>query len=185
MWATNPGLDRVLKIDSRTGQVTAVNLEPLAMPEVTEVDRQRRQTVRASQNSAPPDTKHLVAWPPIRTPTCVGGVVHQRSARTNRHQDESGEGIPASDAVQLAVCDGRGQERHRLDQHDEPRRADEVRSRRRNGSPNITCPRAAPRFATCRWTTARTRRPSGRRTTERTRWFASSSGRRPLSRRGR
>jgi virginiamycin B lyase len=53
VWATNPGLDRVLKIDSRTGRVTAVNLEPLAMPEVTDVDRQRRQTLRASQNSAP------------------------------------------------------------------------------------------------------------------------------------
>jgi streptogramin lyase len=53
VWATNPGLDRVLKIDSRTGKVTAVNLEPLSMPEVTDVDRQRRRTARASQNSAP------------------------------------------------------------------------------------------------------------------------------------
>jgi virginiamycin B lyase len=57
VWATNPGLDRVLKIDSRTGRVTAVNLEPLVMPEVTDVDRQRRRTVRASQNSAPPGHK--------------------------------------------------------------------------------------------------------------------------------
>jgi streptogramin lyase len=57
VWATNPGLDRLLKIDSRTGKVTVVNLEPLAMAEVTEVDRQRRRTVRASQNSAPPGHK--------------------------------------------------------------------------------------------------------------------------------
>ena len=57
VWATNPGLDRLLKIDSRTGKVTVVNLEPLAMAEVTDVDRQRRRTVRASQNSAPPGHK--------------------------------------------------------------------------------------------------------------------------------
>ena len=57
VWATNPGLDRLLKIDSRTGKVTVVNLEPLQMAEVTEVDRQRRRTVRASQNSAPPGHK--------------------------------------------------------------------------------------------------------------------------------
>ena len=57
VWATNPGLDRLLKVDGRTGQVTVVNLEPLAMPEVTDVDRQRRRTVRASQNSAPPGHK--------------------------------------------------------------------------------------------------------------------------------
>ncbi len=57
VWATNPGLDRLLKIDSRTGKVTVVNLDPLALAEVTEVDRQRRRTVRASQNSAPPGHK--------------------------------------------------------------------------------------------------------------------------------
>lgn len=57
VWATNPGLDRVLKIESRTGRVTAINLEPLALPEATDVDRQRRRTVRASQNSAPPGHK--------------------------------------------------------------------------------------------------------------------------------
>ena len=56
-WVTNPGLDRVLKIDARTADVTAVNLTPLALPEATEVDRQRRRTVRASQNSAPPGHK--------------------------------------------------------------------------------------------------------------------------------
>ncbi len=56
-WATNPGLDRVLKIDSKTGQVTAVNFEPLVMPEVTDVDRQRKRTVRGSQNAAPPGQK--------------------------------------------------------------------------------------------------------------------------------
>ena len=52
-WITQPGLDRIVKVDSRTGRTTAVNLEPLVMPEATEVDRQRRRTVRASQNSAP------------------------------------------------------------------------------------------------------------------------------------
>ncbi len=52
-WVTNPGLDRVLKVESRTGRVTAVNLAPLVTPEVTETDRQRRLTVRAGQNSAP------------------------------------------------------------------------------------------------------------------------------------
>jgi len=57
VWATNPGLDRLLKIDSRTGKVTVVNLDPLALAEVTEVDRQRRRTVGASQNSAPPGHK--------------------------------------------------------------------------------------------------------------------------------
>ena len=57
VWATNPGLDRLLKIDGRSGKVTAVNLEPLAMPEATDVDWQRRRTVRASQNSAPPGHK--------------------------------------------------------------------------------------------------------------------------------
>jgi virginiamycin B lyase len=57
VWATNPGLDRVLKIESRTGRVTAINLAPLALPEATDVDRQRRRTVRASQNSAPPGHK--------------------------------------------------------------------------------------------------------------------------------
>jgi virginiamycin B lyase len=51
-WVTNPGLDRVLKIDSRTGKVTPVDLGPLAMPEVTPVDRQRQQTLRGSQNGA-------------------------------------------------------------------------------------------------------------------------------------
>ena len=56
-WITQPGLDRIVKVDTRTGRTTAVNLEPLAMPEATEVDRQRRRTVRASQNSAPPQHK--------------------------------------------------------------------------------------------------------------------------------
>ena len=56
-WATNPGLDRVLKVDSQTGDVTAVNFEPLVSPIVTDVDRTRRRTVRASQNSAPPGQK--------------------------------------------------------------------------------------------------------------------------------
>jgi len=53
VWATNPGLDRLLKVESRTEKVTTVNLEPLPLSEVTDVDRQRRRTVRASQNSAP------------------------------------------------------------------------------------------------------------------------------------
>jgi streptogramin lyase len=56
-WVTNPGLDRVLKVDSRTGRTMAVYLEPLVLPEATDVDRQRRRTVRASQNSAPPGHK--------------------------------------------------------------------------------------------------------------------------------
>jgi streptogramin lyase len=56
-WVTNPGLDRVLKVDSRTGKVTAVNLEPLALAEATDVDRQRMRTIRGGQNSAPPGQK--------------------------------------------------------------------------------------------------------------------------------
>ena len=56
-WVTNPGLDRLLKIDSKTGTVTAVNLEPLQVPEATDVDRQRMRTVRGGQNSAPPGQK--------------------------------------------------------------------------------------------------------------------------------
>ena len=56
-WVTNPGLDRFLKVDSRTGEVTAVNLESLVTPDETDVDRLRRQTVRASQNAAPPGQK--------------------------------------------------------------------------------------------------------------------------------
>jgi streptogramin lyase len=56
-WVTNPGLDRLLRVDGRTGQVTAVNFAPLVIPEVTEVDRQRRLTVRGGQNSAPPGQK--------------------------------------------------------------------------------------------------------------------------------
>lgn len=56
-WITQPGLDRIVKVDSRTGRTTAVNLEPLVMPEATEVDQKRRATLRASQNSAPPQHK--------------------------------------------------------------------------------------------------------------------------------
>ena len=51
-WVTNPGLDRLLKVDSRTGKVTAVNLGPLATPEVLVIDRQRQLTLRGSQNGA-------------------------------------------------------------------------------------------------------------------------------------
>ncbi|OFW04235.1 MAG: hypothetical protein A3I61_09635 [Acidobacteria bacterium RIFCSPLOWO2_02_FULL_68_18] len=83
VWATNPGLDRVLKIDSRTGQVTAVNLEPLVMPEVTDVDRQRRRTVRASQNSAPPGHKapRRLAADPNRDLVWVALYTSDRIAR--------------------------------------------------------------------------------------------------------
>jgi streptogramin lyase len=56
-WATNPGLDRVLRIDGQTGNVTAVNFEPLVSPDVTDVDRERRRTIRGGQNSAPPGQK--------------------------------------------------------------------------------------------------------------------------------
>lgn len=56
-WVTNPGLDRLLKVDSPTGKVTAVNLELLSLPEATDVDRQRMRTVRGGQNSAPPGQK--------------------------------------------------------------------------------------------------------------------------------
>ena len=52
-WITQPGLDRIVKVDGQTGRTTAVNLEPLVMSEATEVDRERRRTVRASQNAAP------------------------------------------------------------------------------------------------------------------------------------
>ena len=51
-WVTNPGLDRLLKVDSRTGKVTAVNLGPLATPEVMVIDRQRQLALRGSQNGA-------------------------------------------------------------------------------------------------------------------------------------
>ena len=53
-WFTQPGLDRIVKLDTRTGEMTAVYLDPLDLSEVTEVDRERRRTVRAGQNSAPP-----------------------------------------------------------------------------------------------------------------------------------
>jgi virginiamycin B lyase len=51
-WVTNPGLDRLLKIESRSGRITPVNLGPLAAAVVTPVDRQRQMTLRGSQNGA-------------------------------------------------------------------------------------------------------------------------------------
>jgi len=56
-WATNPGLDRVMKIDGETGEVTAVDFEPFVTPDATDVDRLRQRTVRGGQNSAPPGQK--------------------------------------------------------------------------------------------------------------------------------
>ncbi|MBI4886084.1 MAG: carboxypeptidase regulatory-like domain-containing protein [Acidobacteria bacterium] len=56
-WVTNPGLDRLLKVDSRTGKVTALEFELLSLPEATDLDRQRMRTVRGGQNSAPPGQK--------------------------------------------------------------------------------------------------------------------------------
>lgn len=90
VWATNPGLDRLLKIESRTGKVTAINLEPLALPEATDVDRQRRRTVRASQNSAPPGHKapRRVAADPNADVVWVALYTADRIARidTKTHQ---------------------------------------------------------------------------------------------------
>ena len=84
-WATNPGLDRVLKIDSKTGQVTAVNFEPLVMPEVTDVDRERRRTVRGSQNSAPPGQKapRRLAGDPTADMVWIGMYTSDRIARVD------------------------------------------------------------------------------------------------------
>jgi len=90
IWATNPGLDRLLKIEPRTGRVTAVNLEPLALPEATDVDRQRRRTVRASQNSAPPGHKapRRIAADPNADTVWVALYTADRIARidTKTHQ---------------------------------------------------------------------------------------------------
>ena len=56
-WFTQPGLDRIIKLDTRTRDMTVVYLDPMELPEVTEVDRDRRRTVRANQNAAPPHHK--------------------------------------------------------------------------------------------------------------------------------
>jgi len=56
-WITQPGLDRLVKVDGRTGQTTSVLLEALLLQEVTAVDRERRRTIRASGNQAPPGQK--------------------------------------------------------------------------------------------------------------------------------
>ncbi|MCY3731002.1 MAG: carboxypeptidase regulatory-like domain-containing protein [Rhodospirillaceae bacterium] len=56
-WFTQPGLDRIIKLDTRTRDMTVIYLDPLELPEVTEVDRDRRRTVRANQNGAPPHHK--------------------------------------------------------------------------------------------------------------------------------
>jgi streptogramin lyase len=85
IWATNPGLDRLLKIDTKTGTVTAVNLEPLNLPETTEVDRERRRTVRAGQNSAPPGHKapRRLAADPNRDVVWVALYTSDRIARVD------------------------------------------------------------------------------------------------------
>lgn len=53
-WFTQPGLDRVVKLDTDTNEMTAVYFDPQELPEITEVDWERRRTIRASQNFAPP-----------------------------------------------------------------------------------------------------------------------------------
>ena len=53
-WFTQPGLDRVIKLDTDTNEMTAVYFDPQELPEVTEVDWERRRTIRANQNFAPP-----------------------------------------------------------------------------------------------------------------------------------
>jgi streptogramin lyase len=89
-WVTNPGLDRLLKVDGRTGQVTAVNLSPLVIPEVTEVDRQRRLTVRGGQNSAPPGQKapRRLAADPNADLIWVSMYTSDRLARVNTRTNE-------------------------------------------------------------------------------------------------
>ena len=89
-WVTNPGLDRLLKVDGRTGQVTAVNIAPLVTPEVTEVDRQRRLTVRGGQNSAPPGQKapRRLAADPNGDLIWVAMYTSDRLARVNTKTNE-------------------------------------------------------------------------------------------------
>ncbi len=89
-WVTNPGLDRLLKVDSRTGRVTPVNLAPLVTPEVTETDRQRRLTVRAGQNSAPTGHKapRRLAADPNADLVWVALYTSDRLARINTKTNE-------------------------------------------------------------------------------------------------
>jgi streptogramin lyase len=89
-WVTNPGLDRLLKVDGRTGRITAVTLAPLVTSEVTEVDRQRRLTVRASQNSAPPGHKapRRLAADPNADLIWVALYTSDRLARINTKTNE-------------------------------------------------------------------------------------------------
>ncbi len=128
-WVTNPGLDRLLKVDSRTGQVTAGEHGPAGDAgghrgrPAAAADRAWRSEQRAAGTEGAASSRRR----PERGPD-LGRDVHERPVGPDQHQEQRGEGVPASDAVQLALCDGRGQERQRLDQHDESRRADEVRS---------------------------------------------------------
>ena len=89
-WVTNPGLDRLLKVDGRTGQVTAVTLAPLVTPETTEIDRQRRLTVRAGQNSAPTGHKapRRLAADPNADLLWVALYTSDRLARINTKTNE-------------------------------------------------------------------------------------------------
>jgi streptogramin lyase len=89
-WVTNPGLDRLLKVDGRTGRITAVTLAPLVTSDVTEVDRQRRLTVRASQNSAPPGHKapRRLAADPNADLIWVALYTSDRLARINTKTNE-------------------------------------------------------------------------------------------------
>jgi virginiamycin B lyase len=56
-WYTQPGNETVVKVDAKAGTSTAVVLEPLVMPEILPVDRERAQQFRANQNIAPPQQK--------------------------------------------------------------------------------------------------------------------------------
>jgi len=50
-WFTQPGVDRIVKADPKTGKTTAVLLEGHKVPEAIPVDQERAAKVRGSQNS--------------------------------------------------------------------------------------------------------------------------------------
>jgi len=58
-WVTQPGLDRIVKVDARDDgdDPIAVVLAPLSLPEATEVDYERARTLRGGQNTATPLSK--------------------------------------------------------------------------------------------------------------------------------
>jgi len=53
-WHTQPGIDRVVKVDAQTGESTEVRFEALDRPEVTARDLEFAEKLIASQNAAPP-----------------------------------------------------------------------------------------------------------------------------------